>query len=160
MSKNTFHTIIVLTLVWITLIEDFSIGTAATGIAISTISVYIYSRFLPFPKIENIIVFRFIIYLFYLFGQVFVCGFTAIKLILTGADVDIVEIKTNVSNGFLRSILANSFTLTPGSVSLELKDDKISLLWLKGKNDSHQDAVEAAELLKVKLEKKLLKSQG
>ena len=157
MGKNAVLMVAGLSVIWLILLEGFTILNLATGIVISAISVYICHILLPLPKIaHNINLFRFVLYPFYLVGQVYLSAFNAVKLVFTGADVDIIEVQTKIANPFLRTILANSITLTPGSVSLELKDNQITMLWLKGKKESHQDAEKAAGLIKRKLEKKLI----
>ena len=159
MNRNMLYTLVMLTAIWITLMEAFTVPVMVSGIVVSVLCIYIYSRLLPLPKRENINYFRLAVFPFYLIGQVYFSAFNTIILILKGADADVIKAKTQFSNGFLRTILANSITLTPGSVSLELKDDEITLLWLKGKKDSHEDAEKSFELTKIKLEKMLLKAE-
>jgi len=154
MSKNTVFIVFGLTLIWLILLEGFTVIKLVTGIAAAVCSVVICSRFLPLPQIaKDINLFRFALYPFYLLAQVYLSAFTAIKLTFTGADVSVFEVKTQLSNSFLRIILANSITLTPGSISLEIKDDIITLLWLKGKKESLQDAEKAGNSIKCKLER-------
>ena len=160
LNRNMLFSIAGLTAVWIILFEKFTVPLMAAGVVVSAGCVYICNRLLPLPKTANIKTFGLIIYPFYLIIQVYLSAFNAIKLILTGVDVDFIEVKTKLSNNFLRTILANSITLTPGSVSLELKDDTITLLWLKGKTESHQDAEKAGESIKSKLERILLRAES
>lgn len=160
MDKNTILIIMGLTVMWIILLEGFTVVNLALGIIISAGCIYICHRLLPLPKmIKNINLFRFILYPFYLTGQVYLAAFNAMKLIFTGANVSVIQIRTQISNSFLRTILANSITLTPGSVSLELNDTIITILWLKKKTENHQDAEKAGELIKQKLEKMLIKAE-
>ena len=98
-------------------------------------------------------------YPFYLIGQIYLAGFSAIKLILSQPKVDIVQVKTSVTNEFLKVILANSITLIPGTVSLDLKDETITVLWLREKTSGPEDLDNAGELIKGDLEKMLLKTQ-
>ena len=159
MNRNTLYSIIGLTVIWVILFESFTIPVIATGLVFSTGCVFIGNRLLPLPKIANIKYSGLIIYLFYLIAQVYLSAFNTVKLVLTGLDVDIIKVKTKISNSFLRIILANSITLTPGSVSLELEDDTITLLWLKGKKETREDAGKKGELIKDKLERILLKME-
>jgi multicomponent Na+:H+ antiporter subunit E len=132
----------------------------AIGIVLSFGVIFICHRLLPLPKIlKDINLFKIVFYPFYLVVQVYLSAFNAIKLIFTGADASIIEVKTQLSNSFLKTILANSITLTPGSISLEIKDDAIILLWLKRKKESQQDAQKAGESITRRLEKILLKAQ-
>jgi multicomponent Na+:H+ antiporter subunit E len=87
-----------------------------------------------------------------------VSGFHVIKLIIKGPQADIVTVNTQIKAEVLRIILVDSITLTPGSILLELNDDKVTLLWIREKNAP--SGPEAADKqLKQKLERRLLKAQ-
>ena len=159
MSKNALYSIVLLTVMWIVLRESVTLLSVATGIAISTGCVYFCHRFLPLPKTSNINPLRLAVYLFYLLGQVYVAGFLAIQIVLTDAHVQIVEVKTKITSKFLRTVLVNSITFVPGSVSLELQDDAITVLWLTKKEPGPEELERAGELIKGKLERMLLKAQ-
>jgi len=159
LSKNKLYTVIVLSLMWIVLREEITLLTVATGILISSGCVYFCHRFLPWPKSAPIRPLRLIAYLFYLLWQVLVGGLLAIHVVLTDAHVEIVEVKTKITNMFLRTILVNSITFVPGSVSLDLQDDTITVLWLQRKKVGAQNIEHADELLKGKLERMLIKVQ-
>ena len=159
MNRNTVWTILLLTVIWVILSESLTVFSVLTGIGISVLCTYFCYRFLPFPRITNINFFRLALFPFYLIGEVYLSAFNAIKLILTGANVDAIEIKTQISSNFLRTLLANSITLTPCTVSLELNDDTITVLMLTGKTNSRRDTENTVASIKNKLEKMLLKAQ-
>jgi multisubunit Na+/H+ antiporter MnhE subunit len=148
--------IILLTVVWIILRESLTVMTAVTGLAISVCCVLFSRRVIPLSKTESVKPLRFVIYLFYLLGQIYIGGVAAIKLILLDAHVEIVEINTQIKSSVLRTILVNSITLVPGSVSLDLTEDVITVLWL---TKYPPDIENAGKLLKGKLERVLLKAQ-
>ena len=157
LNRITFFAILLLTLLWVILRENITVPEAVTGAIAGCACLFFCRKYLPFSKIENIRPLRLALYPFYLIGQVYLAGIGAIKIILTNADAEIIEVKTQVKNPFLRTILANSITLIPGSVSLELKDDAITVLWLKSKSNDSTHALNAGESIKNKLERKLLK---
>jgi len=159
LSRNSFYMIILLTAIWIILRESVSILAVAAGLAISFCCVFFFHRFIPLPKSEPIRPFRLVIYVFYLLGQIYIGGIAAIGIILFGARVDIVEMKTRIRSKVLRTILVNSITLVPGSVSLDLNEDTITVLWLTRKTDGAADIKKTGELLKGKLERMLFKVQ-
>ena len=164
MNRNSVYLLILLTFVWVILSEKLSLLTLTAGILISAVSVYYSHKYLPSSSITvssimNVNFFRFAIYTVFLIGQVYLAGLHAIKIIMTGEKVYIVEVKTKITNDFLKVILTNSITLTPGSVSLDLKDETITVLWLRGKKSGPGDLDNAGDLLIGKLEKKLLKAQ-
>jgi len=157
--KISIYAVMLLTAVWVILVEKFTLPLLAIGVAISSCSLYLYHRFLPLPRITNINLLRLTIYPFYLIRELYLSAFSAIKLIIAGADVDVIEVKTKISNHFLQTMLANSVTLTPGTISLELKNDKITVLLLKRKTENHEEAQKSGEAAIRKLEKFLLKTQ-
>jgi len=144
--------------VWILLREYFSIATAFIGLAVGAGCLWFYNKYLPLQEIRNINFFRLTLFLFYVIGQIYFAGFFVIKVILTGGKVDVVDVKTKLTNDTLRVILADSVTLTPGSILLNIKDDTLTLLWLREKSDNRDMSV-ADGVLKGRLENQLLKVQ-
>jgi len=158
-SRNNFYTIIVLSIAWVLLSENISIAIIITGIIISICCVLFSFQFLPVERTANINLFRLVIYLLYLAGYIYIAAFNSIKLVFKGADVNIIEVKTKISKNFLRNILAISITLTPGSISLDLNNDIITVLLLSERKYGLNDKQNAAMLIKNTLEKKLLKAE-
>jgi len=134
------------------------VSTIVIGAAVSFACVFFCRRYMPAPKYEKIKLFRFLIYLVYLVGQVYKAGISCIGIVFRGAQVKVVEVRTPLKNRFLRTILANSITLVPGSVTLDLKGDKLTVLWLN-KKDANLDGIEdVGDAVKGKLERMLDKT--
>jgi multicomponent Na+:H+ antiporter subunit E len=159
LNKNSLLAAVLLTAVWSILQGSLSIQSVAVGITFSVICLLICQKHLPPLETQNISIIRLGAYLLYLLGQVYVGGLYAIKLILTGKEVEIVQIKTSLKNPFLKVLLVNSITFVPGSVSLDLKGDQITVLWLRQKTDDPEYLANSGELIKGKLERMLLKVQ-
>ena len=69
----------------------------------------------------------------------------------------IVEIKTKLTNDFAKMILANSITLTPGTLTMDIIDDTIYIHWIDVTTENPEEAFkEIAE----PFEKVLLKIYG
>ena len=158
MVKNVLYSTILLTVVWIILREDYTIITVTSGLFISAFCVYFCYRFLPMQGMPEINFFGLLVYLVYLLTQVYLSGISVIKIILTEASVEIVQVKTQITDKFLRAILVNSITLVPGSISLDLQEDTITVLWLK-KKTIEKYIENPDEQIKGKLERMLLKTQ-
>ena len=94
MSKNSIYTTITLTAVWIILRESLAVSTVVTGFVVGAGCLFLCHRLLPLPKMAHFHPFRLIMYLFYLIGQMYISGFSAIKIMLTDAHVEIVKVKT------------------------------------------------------------------
>ena len=63
-------------------------------------------------------------------GQIYLSGFQVIKLVFTGASARMYSVKTSLTDESLRIILADSITLTPGSLFIDMIDDEITVMWL------------------------------
>jgi len=139
--------------------ENFNPITLVIGVILSWACLAYSNKFLPFKRIEKVNFFKLATYPFYLIGQIYASGLYVIKIIFTGERVDIVEVKTKLKAETLRVILADSITLTPGSVLLDLHDDVLKLVWLRPKTELDPEVTQdAEERLKNKLENQLLKA--
>ena len=159
MNLNVIYAVISLTGVWIIMSGVISIPTIITGNVIAIGCVYISYKFLPSQKISRIGLFRLSLYPFFLLGQIYYSAFRVIKLIFTNASVDIVNINTKITNSFLQTILANSITIVPGSISLDLNENSITAIRLIEKKNVSKDPFVAGEMLKGSMERVLLKIQ-
>ena len=162
MRKSKIVLVIILTLVWIILIESYSLLTIATGAFIGGCCVFFSSRFLPLERIKGVSFGRLALYPFYLIGQVFTSAAYVSKIIFMGAKIDIVKIKTIVRNNSIRVMLADSVTLTPGSVMLELEGENMTILWLRERGSPEIETLNeytVAEKIMGKLERKLMVAQ-
>jgi len=160
MKKSNIVIVVALTLVWIILVESLSIFAIVTGLAISVVCVFFGKKFLPLEKIKGVNFNKLTTYPFFLLGQIFSSSIYVSKIILFGAKTDIVQVETNLENDSLRVMLADSVTLTPGSLLLELKDEKMTILWLRPKDSPEAAQTEnAGGQIMGKIEKRLLKAQ-
>ncbi|MCL2203314.1 MAG: Na+/H+ antiporter subunit E [Defluviitaleaceae bacterium] len=158
MSKRNIFVIPALTLVLVILMEEISLSGALIGLVTSTVVVFFVARLLPLQEISSVRYIKLATFPLYLIGQIYVAGFQIMRMILQGAKVDIVTVKTEIKSEALRVILVDSITLTPGSVLLDLDEDRVTLLWIRDKN-APADAAAADRQLKQKLERRLLKAQ-
>ena len=162
MIKRKIPLVAVLTLAWMVLMESYSLFTVASGVFVSGCCVFFSSRFLPLDIIKGVSFGKLAASPFYLLGQIFVSASYVTKIIFVGAKIDIVNIRTKVKNNSVRIMLADSITLTPGSVMLELDGDNMTILWLRERGSPEIDALEeqvVAENIMGKLERKLIVAQ-
>jgi len=157
-DRKYFSKLTLLTVIWIIFREEFSLFSIVVGIVIC-IGCIAYSRyFLPLNKIVGVNYARLFLYVFDLIWQIYLSGFYVINMIIRGkARADIVSVKTSITNETLRVILADSITLTPGSILLDLTEDNITVVVLMSKEDPEIDDPDT--LVKGNLEEKLLKAQ-
>ncbi|TYQ15599.1 UNVERIFIED_CONTAM: multicomponent Na+:H+ antiporter subunit E [Acetivibrio alkalicellulosi] len=121
-------------IIWIILSESISLYNLTLGVFFTFLSIFIVEKILGlnyFNIIHNLklkIVVKYAIYLIY---QIYFSGFSAISKIISGkTNVGIVEISTNLKDDMFISLLANSITLTPGTVTLDKSGNKLKVLCL------------------------------
>lgn len=143
--------------IWIILNEKLSIQNLLIGSVLGVISIYLSENFLldgdyrDFSKISPKLLVKYLLYLFY---QIFYSGFMTIGKIITGKiNPGIVEISTRLDNDAFICLLANSITLTPGTVTLNKSGCKLKVLWL---DCITMDSDKAGEIIKGKFEKILM----
>ncbi len=84
---------------------------------------------------------RIIRYGFLLLVEIYRSGFSTIQAVVTGRIRPmIVTIDTGLEAHYLRLVLANSITLTPGTITLDLRDQELTVLWLRGTTLSREEA--------------------
>ena len=157
MNKHRIFALLGLTLIWIILREDISWFTLVTGLVVSFGCLWFAWKFLPIKPIQNVRFSRLALYPFFLIGEIYVQGFQVIRFILTGARAHIVEIKTGLKSDFLKALLMGSITLTPGTITLDLKGRNLTILNLS--NQEGADIQQSVEDGIGRLEKQLIKAQ-
>jgi multicomponent Na+:H+ antiporter subunit E len=90
-----------------------------------------------FPRFEY-----FLIYFFVVLWEIYLGSFNVVYRVITmRINPGVVKIKTHLKSGFARALLANSITLTPGTVTIDLQDDYLYVHWLTVETDNlHQAA--------------------
>lgn len=132
---HNIFTLFLIVAFWIGLIGEFSIEQVVFGFIIAIIALaftnYIILEKGSYSEKFYIPVFSVLKYIFYLIFQIYAAGFSAMKKVLTGhIRVCIVDIETSLKKDFLISLLANSITLTPGTVTLDRNGSRLKIIWL------------------------------
>lgn len=152
---------IALLLFWLLINGKITLELVIIGLIISTI-VYIFAcLFLHFSIKKDFAICKniplIIAYIFVLFLEVVKSNINVIKLIYSSKHVEPVVAKFNVDikSSFLRVLFANSITLTPGTITIDLTDDEFIVHAL---NEEYIDGIKDSTLLKIlkKLEAKLV----
>ena len=132
--KQYYDTTLLLVLLWCILSEDFSLITIAIGLLFSLITLVILH--LMFSNNDDVKNYRipprlFLWYLLVLFYHIVLSGLQVSKAVITGnCDPKVVTIHTTVHNHWYQCIIANSVTLTPGTVTIDKTDHQLQVLWL------------------------------
>jgi len=146
-------------IVWIILYENLSLYTVISGLLLGAGAALFANIFLTTEKLTSAYRFNLpmlAVFIFVLLYRIFKAGISAIPDIVKGrCRTSIIDIETEVPEGMASTTLANSITLTPGTVTIEKTGQKIKVLCLNSKT---RDPVEAARIINGSLEKILIKA--
>jgi len=157
MGRHTIFVMLALTGVWIILMEYLSWQNIAVGMFVSMLCMHFIGKFLRFNEIENVNFYRLATYPLWLVMRIYMDAFFMVRMIFSNPKCGVATEKVNIDNESLRIILADSITLTPGSVYIGMEDDQITLLCI-GNREYEGFPVTMHSLRTV--ENVLLKTQG
>lgn len=146
-------------IVWVILYENLSLYTVISGLLLGAGAALFANIFLTTEKLTS--AYRFNVPMLALFAivllyRIFKSGIFAIPDIIRGrCRTSIIDIETKVPEGLAATTLANSITLTPGTVTIEKVGQKIKVLCLNSKTSN---PVEAAKIINGSLENILIKA--
>ena len=147
--KKTLSTFFTLWVIWV-LIAGFSWMEIILGGVVSIILALIISKYVNYSFGFSIILkaIKFIvIYIPVFIYKLVIANFDMAYRVLSPKlpiNPGFVKVPTDIKNDFGKLILANSITLTPGTLSLDVEDDHVLVHWVNVKGDdekSHQQNI-------------------
>ena len=157
-AKNFLYLFVLLFLVWLAVTSSFHWQELAVGVFISAILSLFLNRYyvelgLPVFSIKRMVFFG--IYSIVLFVEIIKANFdVAYRVIHPKLPIKpgIVIIKTELKQEFARMLLANSITLTPGTFTLDVLENRLLIHWI---NVRSEDTAEATRMIGERFEKYL-----
>lgn len=123
---------------------------------VSFFSIFISEKYLlkaSYYELYYFNIFKLIKYCFILIFEIYKASFALIPVIFSGkSHPGIVFISTGLKKNLDIAILANSITLTPGTITLDVIDRDLLVLWL---NPKTKNPILAGKIIKGTLEKQL-----
>lgn len=118
-------------LIWIIFNGQFTLEIAAFGVVIAGLMYWFICKFLDYrPKKDLILgrkLFQIIHYVFVLVTEIIKANFAVIKMIMSSRyeiEPVVVRFRTDLKTTPARILLANSITLTPGTITVALNGDE------------------------------------
>lgn len=119
---------------WVIFNGKITLEIVLFGIALS-VAVYLFCwKFLEYSPKKELVALRIlpqvIGYFFVLISEVVKANVTAVKLIVSPkyeVEPVLVSFRTSLKSDVARTVLANSITLTPGTITVELNGDKLTV---------------------------------
>ena len=149
----------VYTAVYVALTEKFTLTNVLIGLAISIIAMLVTRKVLLTTKYSDAFTINgyYVVYVFYLFFIILKSAIFSLSYIFTkDIGINLIQFKSSLKDENLRIMLANSITLTPGTVTADIKGDTIEVMKLCKlcKLDQTVGFVKIEKLLK-RMEKKV-----
>jgi multicomponent Na+:H+ antiporter subunit E len=149
---------IILLICWLIFTFDFSLWNIILGVFINIVIIklsfgviYDSSNFL----VQVPSTFTMVLYLLRLIYEIYKSSFLQIlRIIKKDNNPVIVKVELEVTNPFLVTIIANSITLTPGTITVDVEDNTLYVLSIK---DDGEDGQKLKKDIKNKFEKYFIK---
>lgn len=134
--KNFIVSFVLIFAVWLLLNSSLAPVYIVSGVIVAFI-LAVWSS-LRFPVFENVRMtpkafFSFIVFIHVFLLELIKSNFDVAKRVLSPSlpvNPGIVEVKTTLKSQMGRLLLANSITLTPGTLTVEIKDDSLFIHWI------------------------------
>jgi multicomponent Na+:H+ antiporter subunit E len=144
--KNTFILFVVLLLIWLALNNSLKLQVVLIGVGVSAIVALLFCEkctvFTDMKLNPKAIAYTFI-YLVVFFIELVKSNIDVTRRVLSPSlpiNPGIVEVKTKLKSKFGRMLLANSITLTPGTLTVEVIDDSYFIHWINVEDAETENA--------------------
>jgi multicomponent Na+:H+ antiporter subunit E len=124
-------------MVWILLVFTFHYQEVLAGVVVALLTAVFFGRHLPVRPSKLLNPVRWFWLLAYIPVFVYMCLKSnidvALRVLSPGLQIKpgIVKIRTSLKSEVARVFLANSITLTPGTMTVEIKDDVLYIHWIE-----------------------------
>lgn len=147
--------VLIFTFIWMILNEEFGWTQLISGLILSlVILIFTNTQLLlnGYCSMYRIRIFALIRYFFVLIIQIYKSGFTAIVRVIRGDDsIRLMHYTSCLQDDLSIGLLANAITLTPGTVTLDVEDQKLEVLCFDqpGTIDNHEQKEAIARIEKI-----------
>lgn len=121
-------------LLWITFNGQFTLEIAVIGLAVAGLIYAFICKFMDWSWKKDLRIIRYaalmVIYLFILLWEILKANVATIRLIFSEKyerEPVLVTFRTRLKSPVLRVLLANSITLTPGTITVSVQDDEFTV---------------------------------
>jgi multicomponent Na+:H+ antiporter subunit E len=140
--KRRFAEFIITFLMWVLLTWSLKLQDIMAGVVVAIIVTIITRKLFPEDVVKLLNPRRFlfaVIYFPYLFYYIILANMDVAYRVLNPylpINPGIVKVKTSLASDFAKTILANSITLTPGTLTVEVDGDDFYVHWINISSDN------------------------
>ncbi|RKX83081.1 MAG: Na+/H+ antiporter subunit E [Spirochaetes bacterium] len=134
--KNLFISVLLFLGIWLLLNASLSPVVIVSGLIVAVIIAVFFSVKHPVfgdVKLSPRAMVYFVIYIFVFAMELIKANFDVARRVVSPSlpiNPGIVEVKTKLKSKIGRLALANSITLTPGTLTVDIKDDSLFIHWI------------------------------
>jgi multicomponent Na+:H+ antiporter subunit E len=156
--RQLFNLWLTLLLIWLVANDSLAPSVVAVGVVLAGVLALAFARFsIVYADIRwsPRVLWHVVGYLGVFLWELVLANFNVLRLVMSpriNIHPGIVEIKTRLKSPIGRLVLANSITLTPGTLVVDIRDDSLFIHWI---NVSAKDPVSATREIAGKFEKYL-----
>ncbi len=129
---------------WLILSGNFQIANILVGMGVSFSVALLYTKLFPQTKFEMINPYWLFIYILVLAKNLIISNIQIAKRTLS-RDMKlapaIVAVKTELKSDWKKLLLANSITLTPGTLTLDIKDDMLYIHVIEFRDGDSKESI-------------------
>ena len=125
---------ILLFVIWIMFNGAITVEITLFGLAISAVILIFMCKFLDYSIKKEIMLYKLapqiLAYMFVLIKEVVFANLATAKLLLSPkleTQPQVFTFKSDLKSNFCKTMLANSITLTPGTITVDVEDDKYTI---------------------------------
>ena len=133
-------------ILWLVLTSSLGIQNILIGMIVSTGIALLYIKMFKDEKVEHFSILAAFFYLYILLKNLLISNIQINKRILSkemNISAAIVAVKTDLKSDWKKLLLANSITLTPGTLTLDIKDDTLFIHTLQ-----YEEGMDTKEIIK------------
>ncbi len=141
--RQYWDSTLLMALTWCILNGDFTITTIASGFIAAGITVFLVRMLfsdnddIKNYRIQPYLLIWFIVVLFYHIVKSGIA--TSFAIFRHQVSPVVVELDNRIHNHWFQCLVANSITLTPGTVTIDKTDHKLKVLWLYPTTDNKEE---------------------
>lgn len=131
--------------IWVALTMSLNIQELTTGMLVSVIIAILYTKNYEGDKTFRIRPIPYIKYLIVFIRELILANIDVAKRVIDPKlpiNPGIVAIKTDLKQDYKKLILANSITLTPGTITMDVRGDTLFIHWIDVTTTDTKEALE------------------
>jgi len=129
---------------WLILTANFQVANIFIGLGVSFSIALLYSKMFIHKKVELINPYYLGVYILILMKNLIISNLQIAKRTLS-LDMrlapEIVAVKTELKSDWKKLLLANSITLTPGTLTLDIKDDTLYIHIIECRDKENKELI-------------------